>query len=136
MDATPVFSTTNFDGACGLDGYLKKTIDVSAFADGSQHTVEFRGVLDSFLVATNFFVDDVSLLALNHAPVLASIGNGSVDEGQSLDFQIAATDADGEDSLARRAQRTSRKGLHGGQRGTFACHGSPRTRCAFHAKRT
>ena len=101
MDATTVFSTTNADGACGGDVYVKKTIDVSAYADGSPHTVEFRGVLTSGQVnVTNFFVDDVSLLALNHAPVLAPIGNASVDEGQPLDFQISATDPDGEDSLA------------------------------------
>jgi hypothetical protein len=100
VDANTVFSTTNADAACGATGYVKKTVDVSAFANGTQHTLEFRAVLNAGQATdTNFMVDDVSLLALNRTPVLGPVGDRSIDEGQSLSFQISAADPDGEDSL-------------------------------------
>jgi len=64
MDGAIVFSTTNADPACGVIGYVKKSIDVTAFANGASHTLEFRGVFSAFgLVVTSVMVDDVRLEA-------------------------------------------------------------------------
>lgn len=64
MDNTVIYATNGGDIACGNVGYQLKTINVSAYADGGQHTLMFRGDTAAlFLSATNFMVDDVSLTA-------------------------------------------------------------------------
>ncbi len=64
IDGTPVFSVNNSDPACNTLGYQLKSIDVSAFANGAAHTLEFRGTFNSGqATATNFFVDDVRLVS-------------------------------------------------------------------------
>ncbi len=64
MDNTIIYAATGGDAACGNVGYQLKTINVSAYADGGQHTLMFRGDTSAlFLSATNFMVDDVSLTA-------------------------------------------------------------------------
>jgi hypothetical protein len=62
IDGQTVFSATNTDPACNQIGYVQKTIDVSAFANGGSHTLEFRGVFgDGGIGFTDFMVDDVRL---------------------------------------------------------------------------
>jgi hypothetical protein len=64
IDGQTVFTATNTDPACNQIGYVQKTIDVSAFANGGSHTLEFRGVFgDGGTGFTDFMVDDVRLEA-------------------------------------------------------------------------
>ncbi|MEM6789730.1 MAG: hypothetical protein AAF928_09000 [Myxococcota bacterium] len=64
IDGTVIFMTNGADPMCGSVGYQPQSFDVSAFADGGQHTLQFRGdTLAFFFTATNFMVDDVSLTA-------------------------------------------------------------------------
>ncbi|MEI2688243.1 MAG: choice-of-anchor J domain-containing protein [Anaerolineae bacterium] len=60
IDGTQLWQTTGADAACGVLGYRQVTLDVSAYADGGAHTLEFNSeVFGSG--TTNFFVDDVML---------------------------------------------------------------------------
>jgi len=60
MDGTQLWMTTATDPACGTLGYRQVTLDVSAYADGGAHTLQFNSeVFGSG--NTNFFVDDVVL---------------------------------------------------------------------------
>ncbi len=63
IDSNLIFYRDGADPACGAIGYVKHTLDVSAYADGYSHTLQFHGDTYSFTVATNFFVDDASLLS-------------------------------------------------------------------------
>ena len=100
IDTTPVFSTNDLDAACGSTaGYVTKTIDVDAFADGNTHAVSFVGNFPGPVSGTAFSLDDVSLV-VNRPPVLAPINDRTVYEGQPFQFTISATDADPSDVLA------------------------------------
>jgi len=64
MDGQLIYATDGADLACGTVGYQLESIDVSAFADGGQHTLQFKGdTVALFFGATNFMVDDVALIA-------------------------------------------------------------------------
>ena len=60
IDGTQVWSTTGADPSCGVLGYRQETVDISAFADGGSHTLEFHSVVNGG-GTTNFFIDEVSL---------------------------------------------------------------------------
>jgi hypothetical protein len=63
VDGAVVQSSTNFTTLeCDAVGYVQRSVDLGAYADGASHTVEFRGVFTSSgLGVTSFFVDDVRL---------------------------------------------------------------------------
>ncbi|MEX1310262.1 MAG: hypothetical protein AB1Z65_07585, partial [Candidatus Sulfomarinibacteraceae bacterium] len=47
---------------CGVLGYSQQTVDISAYADGGDHTLEFVSTTVSTNGGgTNFFVEDVSI---------------------------------------------------------------------------
>ena len=58
VDSTEVWRTDGTDAACGVLGYRQITVDLTDFADGSEHLIKF----DSTTVdGANFFLDDVEL---------------------------------------------------------------------------
>lgn len=66
IDGNTVFTTTNADAACGSTAWVQKTVNISAYANGASHTLEFRGVFvaghtGTPTTLTNFFVDDIRL---------------------------------------------------------------------------
>jgi len=65
LDSVVVFATDRTDPTAGVAAYALQTIDVSAFADGGTHTLEFFGSVQGdgppLTSITSFFVDDVSL---------------------------------------------------------------------------
>jgi hypothetical protein len=64
VDGNVLFSTTNADASCGSTAYVLKSLNVSAYANGLNHTLQFRGVFVTGHTAgtlTNFFVDDIRL---------------------------------------------------------------------------
>jgi hypothetical protein len=63
IDGTQIWQTTGADPACGVVGYRQITLDVSAYADGGAHTLEFNSEIFGVPSLTNFFVDDVTLEA-------------------------------------------------------------------------
>ena len=93
----------------GVTGVIT-TPGATVSTDGTFATISFTagdaGGICSFTLS-NVVVGDASgqslpvsiengQTAINHAPVLASIGNKSVNEGSLLQFTISATDADGD----------------------------------------
>jgi len=63
IDGAQIWQTTATDPACGVLGYRQITLDVSAYADGGVHTLEFNSEIFGVPSGTNFFVDDVTLEA-------------------------------------------------------------------------
>jgi hypothetical protein len=62
IDGQTVFTATNTDPACNQIGYVRKTIDVTAFATGGSHMLELRGEFAAVGMGfTDFMVDDVRL---------------------------------------------------------------------------
>jgi hypothetical protein len=65
IDAAEVISFDNADPACEVIGYVQHSIDVTSYADGGVHTLEFVGEVfgngPPTQSVTNFMVDDVSL---------------------------------------------------------------------------
>ncbi len=101
IDGNVEWATSNADIACNTSTYANEIVDVSEYADGAAHTVEFRGEFPVERTGqTNFFLDDVTLTAENDPPVLAPIGNRAASEGQTLEFTISATDDDVGNTLA------------------------------------
>jgi hypothetical protein len=63
IDGTTVFSATQGDSAA-YPGYTPVEVDLSAYADGSDHVLMFDSTTNgSASGVTNFFVDDVALTA-------------------------------------------------------------------------
>lgn len=59
VDGTQVYRVDATSPLCNVVGYAQQSVDVSAFADGGAHTLEFHSIISGQIV--NFFVDDVSL---------------------------------------------------------------------------
>jgi hypothetical protein len=65
VDGTPLFATDDTDATCDSVGYVTKTLNLNAYANGAAHTIRFHADTDSIFVPTNFMVDDVELVACN-----------------------------------------------------------------------
>jgi hypothetical protein len=96
VDGTPVYFVDGADAACGTIGYDLVSVDISAYADGGSHTIEFRSETYSVNTGvTNFFLDDVSLVeVLGDCPWLsASPLSGTTPQGGSspVTVQVDAT---------------------------------------------
>ena len=66
VDGTQVFFVDGANPACGLVGYTLQTVNLSAYADGGVHEIQFHSETFSTNGGVgNFFVDDV---ALNNVP--------------------------------------------------------------------
>ena len=63
LDGQVVFTVDGGSSLCGQASYSLQSVDVSSFADGNSHTLQFYGETFALLVATNFMVDDVALFA-------------------------------------------------------------------------
>ena len=61
MDGNQVWTTDATDAACGTpDPYAQISVDVSAYADGGSHVLQFHSITQG-TSTTNFFVDDVDI---------------------------------------------------------------------------
>jgi len=86
IDGNQVFVVNGADAACGVIGYQKVTVDVSAYADGLPHTLEFHSeIFANNGGGSNFFVDDIDLIVgLADCPWLSvAPGSGSTPAGGS-----------------------------------------------------
>jgi hypothetical protein len=63
IDGNPVFYIDDSSNLCGQIGYTQQAVDVSAYANGGNHTLQLYGDTVSLLAPTNFMVDDVQLIA-------------------------------------------------------------------------
>ena len=62
IDGNIVYAVDGSSPLCGVLGYSEQVIDISAYADGGDHTLEFVSTTVSANAGgTNFFVDDVSI---------------------------------------------------------------------------
>lgn len=62
MDGETLFLTDGASPSCGAVGYVLQTVDISAYADGGEHTLAFLS--ETFSAnggQSNFFVDDVMI---------------------------------------------------------------------------
>lgn len=61
VDGNQVWRTDATDAACGTpDPYAQISVDVSAYADGGSHVLQFHSITQGSST-TNFFVDDVDI---------------------------------------------------------------------------
>ncbi|MBX3059022.1 MAG: carboxypeptidase regulatory-like domain-containing protein [Anaerolineae bacterium] len=72
IDGNQVWVTTAADPACGTLGYRQVLVDVSAYANGAAHTLEFNSEVFGG-GNTNFFVDDVSIDVSGPPPVCSTL---------------------------------------------------------------
>ena len=70
IDGNQVYLIDGSSPLCGSLGYTQQTVDISAYADGGNHTLEFHSITSSGGV-TNFFVDDVEI---DSAPTCIEVG--------------------------------------------------------------
>ncbi len=62
IDGNEELAIDGTDPACGVIGYMVKTVDISAYADGAAHTLEFYSqVFGTNGTGSNFFVDNIVL---------------------------------------------------------------------------
>jgi len=65
VDGTQEFVVDGGGPLCGVIGYSLQTVDISAYADGSVHNVEFHSeIFATNQTVGNFFVDDVSIYSV------------------------------------------------------------------------
>lgn len=69
IDGNQEYVILGNDASCGVVGYSQQSLDISAYADGGAHTVEFHSEILGSAV-TNFFVDDVSIIAPDALPAI------------------------------------------------------------------
>ena len=63
IDGNVVFSADGISPLCGITGYSLRSVNISAYADGNSHTLEFTSTTFSANGdVSNFFVDDVSVI--------------------------------------------------------------------------
>jgi uncharacterized repeat protein (TIGR01451 family) len=60
IDGNQVYMIDGSSPLCGQLGYTQQAADISAFADGGTHTLEFHSIIFGS-GTTNFFVDDISI---------------------------------------------------------------------------
>jgi uncharacterized repeat protein (TIGR01451 family) len=63
IDGTEVWREDGTSARCNTVGYQQVSVDVSAFADGGAHTLSFNSTISGAPSGSNFFIDDVELLA-------------------------------------------------------------------------
>jgi len=71
IDANEVYNTDNSDPICGSVGYVQRTVNISAYADGQPHVLLVQG--ETFggtggapnTRITNFMVDDIRIISCN-----------------------------------------------------------------------
>jgi PKD repeat protein len=69
VDGNQVFLTDGASPLCGVLGYSQQSIDLTAYADGNSHIIEFNSTTFSVNAnVTNFFVDDIILESCSNNP--------------------------------------------------------------------
>ncbi|HNB51723.1 MAG TPA: hypothetical protein PK530_07260, partial [Anaerolineales bacterium] len=99
IDGNQVYQVDGSSALCGVVGYSLQTVDISAYADGGSHNLEFYSeTFSTNSAVTNFFVDDVAIDVVG-APAACSTANdipwvtvnpvaGTVAPGAEQDVQI------------------------------------------------
>ena len=74
IDGNTVYRIQGDDPSCGSLGYAMQTVDVSAFADGANHTLTFTSeIFANNGGGSNFFLDDVSLTVVAPPAIIPSL---------------------------------------------------------------
>ncbi|HWT16152.1 MAG TPA: DUF11 domain-containing protein [Patescibacteria group bacterium] len=63
IDGNTLWQTDANSATCNTVGYAQVSVDVSAFANDASHTLQFDSATAGNGAVTNFFIDDVELLA-------------------------------------------------------------------------
>ncbi len=69
IDGNQEYLITADDSSCGVTGYVQQSVDISAYADGGVHSLEFHSQIFGS-GTTNFFVDDVSIISPDALPAI------------------------------------------------------------------
>ncbi|GAB4581727.1 MAG: hypothetical protein Fur0022_44770 [Anaerolineales bacterium] len=100
VDGTQVFLVDGTSALCGTVGYSLQTVNLSAYADGGLHTLEFHSeIFGTNANVTNFFVDDVAIEISGPPPVCSTANDipwvtlaplsGTVSSGSSEEVQVS-----------------------------------------------
>ena len=98
IDGNQLFLTDGSSSLCGSLGYTQQTIDVSAYADGGTHSIEFHSeIFANNGGGSNFFVDDIVLDAGGEPGVCESPSNipwATVTPGSGTTAPLGTTGVD------------------------------------------
>ncbi len=90
IDGNQVFLTDGASPLCGVLGYAQQSVDISGFADGGVHSLEFHStIFANNGGGSNFFVDDVSILGCPK-PCPADFDNSGAVDVKDLLFLLGA----------------------------------------------
>ena len=85
----------------GSQNFIEQLISTSAQGARSIHAADVDGDGDLDVLSASATDDKIAWYRnMGHAPVLAAIGNKSINEGVQLSFMVTATDSDAADSLS------------------------------------
>lgn len=72
IDGSQVWTANGADSACNIpDPYNQISVDITAYADGAAHTLQFHSITyGGGTATTNFFIDDVDVTTAPLAPTL------------------------------------------------------------------
>jgi uncharacterized repeat protein (TIGR01451 family) len=96
IDGTQEYVIDASDASCGVLSHSQQSIDISAYADGGSHTIEFHSEVFGTGGTTNFSVDDVSIIAPDPLPDIAidkSPATQDVVMGGNANFTITVTNS-------------------------------------------
>ncbi|HKJ18926.1 MAG TPA: IPTL-CTERM sorting domain-containing protein [Xanthomonadales bacterium] len=89
VDGTQVFLVDGSSPLCGVLGYTEQTVDVSAWADGGVHTLEFNSeIFANNVGGSNFFVDDVSIEGTEPPAEARFLVSKTFDDGNPAEVDV------------------------------------------------
>jgi len=84
VDGSSIFSVTEANQP-QYSVYQEVAVDISAFADGGAHTLEFFSTTDPGAGPLNFFVDRVSI---GECRITLALSKNTVRPGESIDYEV------------------------------------------------
>jgi len=88
VDGNQEFFADGTYGGCGMVGYLEQVVDLSAYADGGVHTIEFHSEIFGGGGGSNFFVDDVSLIGGAPPPLARFLVSKNFDDDNTAEVEV------------------------------------------------
>ena len=87
-----VFSTNGSNAICGVTGYSQQLVNLNTYADGNAHLIEFSyTTFSQNSGSTNFFIDDVSLIAVTSGGCPNIVLDGGLESGGGAAWSQTST---------------------------------------------
>ena len=91
VDGNQEWVASGDDPLCGFVGYTQQFVDLSAYADGGVHNIEFHGVELAIGGTSNFLVDDVELLASEPPALARFLVSKDFNDGNDAEVDVVLT---------------------------------------------